>query len=285
MLTVLYKQYLDQSRQFSGAVRRAGRLVRGEGADRQGASSTRSWTGSRSSGTRPTSRPARSRRPDSARASRGDMAISYHIYANDGRGGDVDYSTPIATTTALTFTVGPLVAPSDNTFAVRAFDATSGIEEANTDARVRVVIDPAGNDVTARPNPVNGLSARRTAGGTCWVSWGYDATGQGGPPSRFDVTMTPGPGEPRRDGRLSAGGGRLRVLALRPGPPPMPTRSRSRPSGRRASWRASRRSSRSTTSSTPWATSTPWWPSRRLEGRLATAVESVRRPDRFVGPS
>jgi hypothetical protein len=124
------------------------------------------------------------------------MAISYHIYANDGRGGDVDYATPIATTTALTFTVGSLVAPSDNTFAVRAFDATSGIEEANTDARVRVLIDPAGNEVTARPNPVNGLSVRRTAGGTCWVSWGYDSTGQGGPPTQFAVTLTPGPASP-----------------------------------------------------------------------------------------
>jgi hypothetical protein len=124
------------------------------------------------------------------------MAISYHIYANDGQGGEVDYATPIATTTAFTFTVGPLVAPSDNTFAVRAFDTTSGIEEANTDARVRVVIDPVGNDVSARPNPVNGLSARRTAGGTCWVSWGYDATGQGGPPTRFDVTRTTGPSSP-----------------------------------------------------------------------------------------
>jgi hypothetical protein len=124
------------------------------------------------------------------------MSISYHIYSNDGRGGDVDYSTPVATTTAFTLAVGPLAAPSDNTFAVRAFDATSGIEEANTDARVRVVVDPAGNEVTARPNPVNGLSVRRTAGGTCWVSWGYDATGQGGPPSGFTVTLAPGPSGP-----------------------------------------------------------------------------------------
>src|SRR5205823_5244328 len=89
-----------------------------------------------------------------------------------------------------------LLAPSDNRFAVRAFDTASGIEEANTDARVRVLIDPAGNDVTARPNPINGLSARRTAGGTCRLAWGYDSTGQGGPPSRFDVTMNPGPPGP-----------------------------------------------------------------------------------------
>lgn len=124
------------------------------------------------------------------------MAISYHIYANDGRGGEVAYDSPIATTTAPTYTVGPLVAPSDNSFAVRAFDATSGIEEANTDARVRVVIDASGNDVTSRPNAVNGLSARPTAGGTCRVAWGYDATGQGGPPSGFEVALTPSTASP-----------------------------------------------------------------------------------------
>ncbi len=88
------------------------------------------------------------------------MAISYNIYGNDGRGGDVDYGRPIATTAAPPYTVGPLAAPSDNAFAVRAFDTVSAIEEANTDARVRIVIDAAGNDVTMRPNAVVGLSAR-----------------------------------------------------------------------------------------------------------------------------
>lgn len=121
------------------------------------------------------------------------MAISYNIYANDGQGGDVDYSTPVASTTALTFSVAALASPSDNIFGVRAFDTTSGIEEANTDARVRVIIDSDGNDVSARPNPVIGLSATPTAGGTCWVSWGYDPTGQGGAPSEFDLSLAVGP--------------------------------------------------------------------------------------------
>ena len=120
------------------------------------------------------------------------MAISYNIYANDGQGGDVGYTTPIATTTGSTCSVGPLAAPSDNTFAVRAFDIASGIEEANTDARVRIVIDASGNDVTARPNSVVGLSARPTAGGTCWVAWGYDSTGQGGAPAQFVVALATG---------------------------------------------------------------------------------------------
>ena len=121
------------------------------------------------------------------------MAISYNVYANDGQGGDVDYSTPIATTSSLSYLMGPLATPGDHTLAVRAFDAVSGVEEANTDARVRIVLDSAGNDVTARPNAVVGLSAWPMVGETCWVSWGYDSTGQGGPPSLFNVSVTAGP--------------------------------------------------------------------------------------------
>ena len=120
------------------------------------------------------------------------MAISYNVYANDGQGGLVNYQTPVASTTGLTYAVGPLAAPSDNTFAVRAFDTVSGIEEANTDARVRIILDASGNDVTARPNAVIGLAVRPMAGGTCWVSWGYDSTGQGGPASEFSVSLAAG---------------------------------------------------------------------------------------------
>lgn len=120
------------------------------------------------------------------------MAISYNIYRNNGQGGEVDYSSPIATTSLTTYAAGPLSAPSDSTFAVRVIDMGSGIEEANTDVRVRIILDRAGNDVTARPNAVVGLSAKPTAGGTCWVSWGYDPTGQGGPPLLFQVGLTVG---------------------------------------------------------------------------------------------
>ncbi len=120
------------------------------------------------------------------------MAISYNIYANDGQGGVVTYDTPIATTDQLTWTVGPLEFPSDNTFGVRAFDSVTGIEEANTDARVRMVLDASGNNVTSQPNAVLGLSATATAGGTCWVTWGYDATAQGTAPAQFALTLTTG---------------------------------------------------------------------------------------------
>ena len=124
------------------------------------------------------------------------MAISYNIYANDGKGGVVDYRTPIATTTGKSFITTPLSVSSDNIFAVRAFDTLSGVEEANTEARVRIEIDPAGNDVTNRPNAVVGLSNRLTAGSTCWVSWGYDPTGQGGPPVSFQLTLSSNPSTP-----------------------------------------------------------------------------------------
>ncbi len=120
------------------------------------------------------------------------MAISYNIYANNGQGGGVNYDSPITTTANLTWTVGPLAFPSDTTFGVRALDEVSGIEEANTEARVRIVLDASGNDVTLQPNAVLGLSATATASGTCWLSWGYDATAQGGPPSDFEVTVTVG---------------------------------------------------------------------------------------------
>ena len=148
------------------------------------------------------------------------MAISYNVYANDGAGGAVNYAAPIATTPAPTYTTAPLAAPSDNTFAVRAFDATSGIEEANTEARVRIVLDGSGNDVTASPNGVTGLSATPTAGGSCWVAWGYNAAGQGGgtvaiqrlPDRRPDGLAR----DPRGDPGLSAGGRRLWLLGVGP---------------------------------------------------------------------
>ncbi len=97
----------------------------------------------------------------------------------------------MATTSGLTYHAPPLAAPSDTTLAVRAFDAASGIEEANTDARVRIVLDASGNDVTASPGGVLGLAARPMAGGACWVAWSYNPAGQGGPPARFDVFLAP----------------------------------------------------------------------------------------------
>jgi hypothetical protein len=120
------------------------------------------------------------------------MALTYQIYSNGGTGGPVDYSTPIATTTDLSFVAGPLAAPSDNTFAVRCLDPSTNLEEANTDARVRIVIDADGLDVTGRPNPPDTLVVRPTASGGCRINWAYSPAGQGAPPSGFYVYLSPG---------------------------------------------------------------------------------------------
>jgi hypothetical protein len=120
------------------------------------------------------------------------MALTYNIYSNGGTGGPVDYSTPIATTTGLSFAAGPLASPSDNTFAVRCLDPSTNLEEANTDARVRIVIDANGLDVTGRPNPPDTLVVRPTASGGCRINWAYGPAGQGAPPSGFYVYLTPG---------------------------------------------------------------------------------------------
>ncbi len=125
------------------------------------------------------------------------MAISYHVYSNDGQGGAIDYTTVVATIPAASatpfgsFSAAPLASPSDNSYAVRAFDDVSGVEEANTDARVRVVIDAQGRDISSQPNAVVGLAVRWTVGETCLVSWGYTSAGQGGAPTRFDVSASP----------------------------------------------------------------------------------------------
>ena len=130
------------------------------------------------------------------------MAISYRIYGNDGRGGLIDYATPIAIIPAASvevagsFTTDPLLASSDNLFAVRAFDDVTGIEEANTDARVRIIIDAEGRDVTNCPTAVVGLATRWGIGEVCLVSWCYSVAGQGGVPTKFDVTATPAASAP-----------------------------------------------------------------------------------------
>ena len=121
------------------------------------------------------------------------MKILYNIYKNDGNGGLVDSTTPIASTADLSYNAGNLAAPSDTTFQLRAVDSATGLEEANTQARVRIILDASGNDVSARPNAPHALSARTTISGGCEVTWAYSPAGQGGPPVGFFVYLTPGP--------------------------------------------------------------------------------------------
>jgi hypothetical protein len=120
------------------------------------------------------------------------MNLLYRIYSNDGRGGIVNFSAPIATTPSLTYSTPPLAAGADTTFVVRAFDSDSGLEEANTDARVRIIVDANGNDVTSQPNAPRSLFARPTAAGGCLVSWIYSTNAQGGAPLGFNVYLSQG---------------------------------------------------------------------------------------------
>lgn len=121
------------------------------------------------------------------------MATQYHVYKNDGAGGPVDYSTIVATVTSgTTYTGSALAASSDTTFAVRAFDSVSGLEEENVDCRVRIVLDSGRADITTRPNPPVGLSAHAKAGGKALVTWAYNPRGQGGAPTSFKVWLTAG---------------------------------------------------------------------------------------------
>ncbi len=99
------------------------------------------------------------------------MATQYHVYANDGAGGPIDYTTVVATTASLAWSSGALAYPGDWRFGVRAFDTVSSLEESNVDASVRLVLDAAGVDITNRPAPVVGLAVATVAGGSLRVTW------------------------------------------------------------------------------------------------------------------
>ncbi len=126
------------------------------------------------------------------------MALTYRIYFNGGAGGPVNYSTPLASTSGLFYVSAPLGTASDNTFAVRVLDPATNLEEANTEARVRIVLDASGQDISDLPNPPHSLTAIATAAGGCHVTWAYSPSGQGGAPTGFHVYLTPGttPGYP-----------------------------------------------------------------------------------------
>lgn len=120
--------------------------------------------------------------------------IVYHVYANNGAGGPVDYTSIVATTNGLSYQTGALTFPGQYTFAVRAFGVTSQLEESNVDARRRLVLDSSGNDITALPNPPVFLTVFVTANGGATVIWSYNPGAQGGAPTGFHVYVgTPTP--------------------------------------------------------------------------------------------
>lgn len=94
------------------------------------------------------------------------MSISYHVYANTGAGDAVNYAAPVATVSGLNYQTSALAASSDWTFAIRAFDTVSGLEESNVDARTRVILDANGNDVSGRPTAPSGFAATISVNGS-----------------------------------------------------------------------------------------------------------------------
>jgi hypothetical protein len=120
------------------------------------------------------------------------MAIVYNIYANDGAGGPVNYATPVGTTAGLTYTTLPLPAGSDTTFALRALDTSNLLEDANTDASTRIIVDANGGDISNRPNPPHAVAVSAAPGAACLVSWAFNTTAGFGTPVGFQIFLTQG---------------------------------------------------------------------------------------------
>ncbi len=120
------------------------------------------------------------------------MAIVYQVFSNDGAGGPIDYSAPIATVSGTSYTTAALAPSGDYRFAVRTKDTATGLAEANTQASVRIALDAAGDDVGRAPSPPFAAVARATSGGGCLVSWSYFAAGQAAAPTSFLVYLTAG---------------------------------------------------------------------------------------------
>jgi hypothetical protein len=120
--------------------------------------------------------------------------LHYRIFGNGGSGGPVDYSTIIVETASLSFSPPALGAPSDNTFAIHTFNTVTGLEEAGVDARVHIVIDASGVDITNRPAAPLNLGATVLAGGSVAIHWQKSPIAAGGRPTGFHIYIgTPTP--------------------------------------------------------------------------------------------
>jgi hypothetical protein len=114
--------------------------------------------------------------------------ISYHIYRNDGAGGPIDYSTPVATTADTSWTApGPLACPGDWKFGVRAFRTDDAQEEQNLDVAAALVLDAQAVDVTRRPTAPSGLRAIPRPAGAIRVEWGWHGLNRTRLPRGFRV--------------------------------------------------------------------------------------------------
>ena len=150
------------------------------------------------------------------------MTIAYRIYSNHGNGGPVDYSAPMASTASPTYATGPLGVSTDNTFVVRAYDTGTGLEQAGSEARVRVVVGADGTDVSNLPNAPHAIALSSTAGGGGRVNWAFAPAGDWGQPSGFHIYLILGQGAAVNDSspssRVTYTPGRVGYSCLLPGP-------------------------------------------------------------------
>jgi hypothetical protein len=115
----------------------------------------------------------------------GQVVVQYHVYANTGAGDPINYDSPIAATTATTFTTSPLSFPGTWSFAVRAFDVFG--EEQNLDCALSIVLNTAGQDVTNQPLPPTAIRGIALVGGDIRVEWFYPPTTGFRAPTGFHV--------------------------------------------------------------------------------------------------
>lgn len=120
------------------------------------------------------------------------MSLEYRIYGNDGAGGPVDVSTPIATTSSLSYSLPALALNSDNLFLVRTHDTVTDLEDKSVEAIIRIVIDGSGADVSNRPAPPSLVTARISAAAKAFVTWIHSKVAPGGKSVGFKVWMTAG---------------------------------------------------------------------------------------------
>lgn len=99
------------------------------------------------------------------------MSIQYHVYANNGAGGPIDWATIVATVSGLTWTSGTLALSSDTTYGIRAYDTVAALEEQSIDATARILLDGSGADITNRPLPVANLTASVKVNGSIALDW------------------------------------------------------------------------------------------------------------------
>jgi Fibronectin type III domain len=114
------------------------------------------------------------------------MSLVYDIFRGNSSGGPVDYSSPIATVSTLSYTDAALPLSSTTRYGVRARDTVSGLADLNTDATVLIRVGATGADITAQPPAPAALRALAQPGGAVLVEWAHPAL-SGPRPTGFHV--------------------------------------------------------------------------------------------------